>query len=239
VRTLIAKTLLRVGHVLRRLSYLIGAFTALAIVVSPFIASSFSNWLTIVGMWLGIAVGAWLILFLGLPTLSARAAMAILPEEQQHIALSEQAVWAYENHHGPLPANERAELRKALAASGAVTKNRQDEGMEFGYVGPDMDPAAPRAKLRAIFPNTVLDKDREDFRAKARRVLDGPTEKDLDYLEDLELGWPRGEPNALSVFNPNNRRPELEPAEAARVDAYMQALLAVSYDKWVAAKPQP
>lgn len=99
--------------------------------------------------------------------------------------------------------------------------------------------AAPFAKLRAIFPNTVLDKDRDDFRARARRVLDGPSEKDFDYLEDLELGWPRGEPNALSVYNPNNRRPALEPAEAARVDAYMQALRAVSYDEWVGADPQP
>jgi hypothetical protein len=123
------------------------------------------------------------------------------------------------------------DLMRAIGWTGGIDA-------EFGYVGPDMDPTAPRAKLRAIFPNTVLDKDREDFRAKARRVLDGPTEKDLDYLEDLELGWPRGEPNALSVYNPNNRRPELELAEAARVDAYMQALRAVSYDKWVAAKPQ-
>lgn len=46
---------------------------------------------------------------------------------------------------------------------------------------------------------------------------------------DLELGWPRGEPDAL------NRLPEPEPAEAARIDAHMQALLAVSYDEWVAA----
>jgi hypothetical protein len=109
--------------------------------------------------------------------------------------------------------------------------------MEFGYVGPDINPTASPAKLRAIFPNTVLDKDREDFRARARIFLDDPTEKDLDYLEDWELGWPRGEPNALSVYNPDNPRPELEPADAARVEAFMDALKAVSYEEWVAAKP--
>ena len=109
--------------------------------------------------------------------------------------------------------------------------------MEFGYVGPDTDPPASRAKLRAIFPNTVSDKDREDFRARARLFLDNPTEKDLEILEDWELGWPRGEPNALSVYNPDNRRPELEPADAARVEAFMYALKAVSNEEWVAAKP--
>ena len=131
MRTAVAQLLFTVGRGLRKLSYFVGALAGLAVIVSPFVASSFTDWLRIVGTWFGIALGTWLIVFRCLPTLLARAAIAVLPEDQLHLARSEQAVWAYENLHGPLAAEERAELRKALVASDPVTDNRKDGHMDF------------------------------------------------------------------------------------------------------------
>ncbi len=111
---IIGKGLFRVARTLRVASALIAALTALALVASPFVASSFPNWLAIAGVSLGAAVGAYLILYRSLPSLLARAAMSVLPDEQMSYAHAELAIWDHENRHGPAPGALRREFHDQL-----------------------------------------------------------------------------------------------------------------------------
>jgi hypothetical protein len=117
MNTLVGKGLFRIARALRVTSYFVGALTALALVASPFVASSFGDWLQTAGTVVAVAVAAWLILFLGLPTLLARWAMAVLPDEQMDYARAELAIWAYEGHHGAANAELRQEFHAAMNAS--------------------------------------------------------------------------------------------------------------------------
>jgi hypothetical protein len=115
--TLVGKGLFRIARALRVSSYFVGALTALALVTSPFVASSFVDWLQIAGIAVAVALAAWLILFLGLPTVLARWAMAALPDEQMDYARAELAIWAYEGRHGAANAGLRREFHAALNES--------------------------------------------------------------------------------------------------------------------------
>jgi hypothetical protein len=139
--TLVGKALFRIARALRLMSHLIGALATLALVASPFIASSFLNWLATALGAVAIAFGAWLILYVGLPNLLARWAIAILPAGQMHYAATELAIWNHEARHGPADAPMRSELRatrsqsaQGFAAGGHATgrpPNGRSAHMEF------------------------------------------------------------------------------------------------------------
>ena len=112
--TLVGKALFRLARVFRLTSYLIGASTAVGLIASPFVASSFMNWLAIAGASLAVAVGAYLILYRGVPGLLARWGIAVLPAEQMSYARAELAIWEHENRHGPAPGALRREFHEQL-----------------------------------------------------------------------------------------------------------------------------
>jgi hypothetical protein len=112
--TLVGKGLFRLARTLRLASALVAGLTALALVASPFVASSFVNWLAIAGASLAVAVGAYLILYRGVPGLLARWGIAVLPAEQMRYASAELAIWEHENRHGPAPGALRREFHEQL-----------------------------------------------------------------------------------------------------------------------------
>lgn len=112
--TLVGKGLFRLARTLRLASVLVAGLTALALVTSPFVASSFADWLAIAGASLAMAVGAYLILYRGVPSLLARWAMALLPADQMSYAHAELAIWEYENRHGPAHGAIRREFHEQL-----------------------------------------------------------------------------------------------------------------------------
>jgi hypothetical protein len=112
--TLVGKGLFRLARTLRLASVLVAGLTALALVASPFVASSFADWLAIAGASLAVAVGAYLILYRGVPGLLAHWAMAVLPAEQMGYAYAELAIWEHENRHGPAPGALRREFHGQL-----------------------------------------------------------------------------------------------------------------------------
>ena|ERR1700727_2509639 len=112
--TLVGKGLFRLARTLRLASVLVAGLTALALVASPFVASSVADWLAIAGASLAVAVGAYLILYRGVPGLLARWAMAVLPAQQMSYAHAELAIWEHENRHGPAPGALRREFHEQL-----------------------------------------------------------------------------------------------------------------------------
>jgi uncharacterized protein YqgC (DUF456 family) len=80
----------QVARASRLISHLIGALTVLGIIVSPFVASSVPNAIVRVILWLAAAFGTWLILYVGLPSLLARLAVAILPAQQMNYAATDE-----------------------------------------------------------------------------------------------------------------------------------------------------
>ena len=112
----LGKGLFRLARVLRLASVFVAGLTALALIASLFIASSFVNWLAIAGASFGAAVGAYLILYRGVPALLARWAMAVLPAEQSGYAHAELAIWEHENRHGPAPGALRREFHEQFDA---------------------------------------------------------------------------------------------------------------------------
>jgi Ca2+/Na+ antiporter len=113
---ILGKGLFRLARVLRLASVLVAGLTALALIASPFVASSFANWVGIAGVSLGAAVGAYLILYRGVPGLLARWAVAVLPAEQAGYARAELAIWEHENRHGPAPGALRREFHEQFDA---------------------------------------------------------------------------------------------------------------------------
>jgi hypothetical protein len=113
---LLGKGLFRLARALRLSSVFVAGLTALALIASPFVASSFVNWLAIAGASLGAAVAAYLILYRGVPGLLARWAMAALPAEQAGYARAELAIWEHENRHGPAPGALRREFHEQFDA---------------------------------------------------------------------------------------------------------------------------
>jgi hypothetical protein len=111
---LLGKGLFRLARTLRLASVLVAGLTALALIASPFVASSVADWLVIAGSSLAAAVGAYVILYRGLPGLLARWAMAVLPAEQMSYAYAELAIWEHENRHGPAPGALRREFHEQL-----------------------------------------------------------------------------------------------------------------------------
>src|ERR1035437_5128347 len=110
VATLVGKGLFRLARALRVASSFIAGITALFLVASPFVASSFTNWLTTVGVTVGALLGVYLVFYLGIPNLLARFAMAILPEDQMSYAFTELAIWDYENRQGSAHRSIRRQL---------------------------------------------------------------------------------------------------------------------------------
>jgi hypothetical protein len=111
---LAGKALFRVARALRLTSYVIGALTAVGLIASPFIASSFVEWLALAGITVGVAVMAYLMLYRGLPRVLARWATTVLPEDQKDYARAELAIWAYEDRHGAARADLRREFHEKL-----------------------------------------------------------------------------------------------------------------------------
>jgi hypothetical protein len=112
--TLVGKALFRVARALRLTSYLVGAFTALGLIASPFIASSFVNWLVVAASTLVVAVVAYLALYRCLPRGLARCAIAILPEDHKGYAHAELAIWDYEDQHGSARGEVRREFHRSF-----------------------------------------------------------------------------------------------------------------------------
>ena len=114
MRTLIAKGVLRLARALRITSYLIGGLTAIYLIASPFIASSFANWLLIAVSGIAIAFAAYLLLYHWSPSLLARCAIAILPEDRKGYGFAELAIWDYEDRHGSAPGPVRQDFHSEL-----------------------------------------------------------------------------------------------------------------------------
>jgi hypothetical protein len=112
--TLFAKGLFRLARALRVTSYLIGAFTAFYFIAAPFIASSFTNWLSLAASAIGIAFVVYLLLYRWTPSLLARCAIAILPDDRKGYGLAELAIWDYEDHHGSADGPVREEFHRHL-----------------------------------------------------------------------------------------------------------------------------
>lgn len=114
VRLLVGKAALAATTACRFVSYLVGGATGVALVASPFIASSVVNWLVLVVICLGVAVLAYLALYRFFPFLLVLLAGAA--------------------HHG-----QEAQWRTA-----ALGKWAQDSGLpveQAAKVMLDMDPS--------------------------------------------------------------------------------------------------